>query len=152
MASGPIKRQSSPAALKRGRSTATTLAFQFATQLQNSYSAPGNGNELDYVPKIGNMREACMMLIGVACLTDYVAGCPQASPALRALNALIRQAAWTKHEDLSRSCGAVMRIDGDSIVFLELGEAGCEVALKINYDLGVVRVIAVRNLRGEQNA
>jgi mRNA-degrading endonuclease HigB of HigAB toxin-antitoxin module len=91
-----------------------------------------------------------MMLIGAASLTDYAARCPQASPALRALNALIRQAIWTKNEDLARSCGAVLRLDKDGMVLLALREAGCEVALKINYDLGVVRVIAVRDLGEDQ--
>jgi mRNA-degrading endonuclease HigB of HigAB toxin-antitoxin module len=87
-----------------------------------------------------------MMLIGAASLIDYAAKRPRASPALRALNALIRQATWTRHEDLARSCGAVMRLGIDGVVLLALREAGCEVALKINYDLGVVRVIAVRDL------
>jgi mRNA-degrading endonuclease HigB of HigAB toxin-antitoxin module len=91
-----------------------------------------------------------MMLIGAASLTDYAARRPQASPALSALNALIRQATWTRNEDLARSCGAVMRLDRDRVVFLALREAGCEVALKINYDLGVVRIISVRDLGKDQ--
>jgi hypothetical protein len=40
-----------------------------------------------------------------------------------------------------------MRLDKDGVALLALCEAGCEVALKINYDLGVVRVIAVRDLQ-----
>ena len=93
-----------------------------------------------------------MMLIGVAVLADYGAKRPRASSALRALNALIRQANWTSNEDLARSCGAAMRLDGDGTALLALREAGCEVALRINYDLGVVRVIAVRDLQKDANA
>jgi mRNA-degrading endonuclease HigB of HigAB toxin-antitoxin module len=90
---------------------------------------------------------AGMMLIGAAILADYGAKRPQALPALRALNALIRQATWTRNKDLARSCGAVMCLGSDGMAFLRLREAGCEVALKINYDLGVVRVVAVRDLQ-----
>jgi hypothetical protein len=68
-------------------------------------------------------------------------------PALRALNALIRQAKWTGREDFARSCGAAMEAGSDGIMLLTLHDAGCTVALKINYDLGVVRVIAVRELQ-----
>jgi hypothetical protein len=91
-----------------------------------------------------------MMLIGAGLLADHIARRPEASPALRALNALIRQATWTTSEDLARSCGAVMRLDRGGMALLELREAGCEVALKVNYDLGVVRVIAVRDLREDK--
>jgi hypothetical protein len=93
-----------------------------------------------------------MILIGAAVLADYAATRPQASPALRALNALIRQATWRSNEDLARNCGAVMRLDKGGMALLELREAGCEVALKINYDLGVVRVIAVRDVQKDVNA
>jgi mRNA-degrading endonuclease HigB of HigAB toxin-antitoxin module len=92
----------------------------------------------------------CMMLIGAATLAEYVARRPEASPALRALNVLVRQAIWTTSDDLARSCSAIMRLDRGGMALLELREAGCEVVLKINYDLGVVRVIAVRDLRGQK--
>lgn len=88
-----------------------------------------------------------MMLIGAAALREYGARQPQAMPALRALNALIRQAKWTDGRDLARSCGAAMRRDSNGAMVLELHDAGCEVTLKINYDLGVVRVIIVRDLQ-----
>ena len=87
-----------------------------------------------------------MMLIGAAVLSEYGARRPEALPALRALNALIRQATWTDHEAFARSCGAAMREDGDGTMLLALAQAGCGVAVRINYDLGVVRVIAVRDL------
>jgi hypothetical protein len=93
-----------------------------------------------------------MMLIGVAVLTDYGVKRPQALPALRALNALIRQTNWISDEDLARSCGAVMRVDKDGVAILALDQAGCEVTLKVNYDLGVVRVIAVRDLQKDVTA
>jgi hypothetical protein len=111
------------------------------------YLAPKLGNILAFVPKIGNMGVTCMMLIGAAVLADYDATRPQASSALRALNGLIRQTTWTSDKDLARSCGAVMRLANDGVVLLVLRETGCEVALKIKYDLGVVRVIAVRDLQ-----
>lgn len=88
-----------------------------------------------------------MMLIGAAVLREYGAKQPQAMPALRALNALIRQAKWTDSRDLARSCGAAMRRDSNGTILLELHDVGCEMALKINYDLGVVRVIVVRDLQ-----
>ena len=88
-----------------------------------------------------------MMLIGAAVLEDYGARRPQTSSTLRALSALIRHSTWTSNADLARSCGAVMRLNNESMALLELREAGCEVTLKINYDLGVVSVIAAKDLQ-----
>ena len=87
-----------------------------------------------------------MILIGAAVLSDYGAKQPHAFPALRALNALIRQARWPDAEAFAQSCGAVMRSDG-GVTLLALRDARCEVAVKVNYDLGVVRIVAVRDLQ-----
>jgi mRNA-degrading endonuclease HigB of HigAB toxin-antitoxin module len=89
-----------------------------------------------------------MILVGAAAFEDYGRRHPHALRALRALNVLLRQAAWADREDLVRACGAVCRVGADGRAVLELDDARCQVALNINYELGVIRIVAVSQMKG----
>ncbi|MGD9806157.1 MAG: hypothetical protein AB7E81_00860 [Hyphomicrobiaceae bacterium] len=91
-----------------------------------------------------------MILVGAAAFERYGRHHPEALPALRALNVLLRQAAWAGREDLLRACGGVCRAGADGRAVLELDDAGCQVALNINYELGVIRIAAVSQMKGTQ--
>lgn len=84
-----------------------------------------------------------MILIGASVLTDFGETHKAALPALRALHALLRQAAWTDRAAIERDCGAIAQLEPDGRVLLTLTEAGCRVALRVNTRLGVVRVVEV---------
>ena len=88
-----------------------------------------------------------MILIGASVLTDFGATHKAALPALQALNALLRQAAWPDHAAIERDCGAIAQIEPDGRVLLTLAEAGCRVALRVNTRLGVVRIVEVTGLK-----
>lgn len=88
-----------------------------------------------------------MILVGAAVLEEYGRRHPRALSALRALNVLLRQATWADREDLVRACGAV---GADGPVVLKLEEARCQVALNVNYELGVIRIIAVSQIKGRK--
>lgn len=88
-----------------------------------------------------------MILVGAAILEEYGRRHPQALPTLRALNVLLRQGVWADREDLVRAGGLV---GADGRVVLELDHAKCQVALNINYELGMIRIVAVSQMIGTQ--
>ncbi|WP_137390571.1 hypothetical protein [Rhodoligotrophos defluvii] len=81
-----------------------------------------------------------MIVVGTSVLVDFGSRHPEAEAALRALNGLLREAAWTDRTDVERECGAVAQAGADGRVVLELADVGCRVTLWVNYELGVVRI------------
>ena len=91
-----------------------------------------------------------MNVIGTTVLSDYGAKHPEALPLLRALHALLVQANWTGRDSVERECGAIARFKNDARVEMVLNEANCRVVLNIHYELGLVRILAVKDLEGER--
>lgn len=106
---------------------------------------PYLGTSLQLLPNVGTMWALAMILVGAAIFQEYGRRHPQALPALRALNVLLRQG--VEREDLVRAWGVV---GADGRVVLELDDANCQVDLNINYELGVIRIVAVSQMKGTQ--
>ncbi len=90
-----------------------------------------------------------MIVIGASALAAYGEAHPQAGPGLRALNALLRQATWRARNELARDCGAVARFVSEDAVAFALPQVGCSVAFRVNFELGVIRIIAVTTINEE---
>ncbi|MGO4676485.1 hypothetical protein AB4Z40_26620 [Bosea sp. 2YAB26] len=90
-----------------------------------------------------------MIVIGASALAEYGEAHPQAGSALRALNALLRQASWRARDEIARDCGAVARFVSEDAVALALPHVGCSVAFRVNFELGVIRITAVTALNEE---
>jgi mRNA-degrading endonuclease HigB of HigAB toxin-antitoxin module len=88
-----------------------------------------------------------MIVVGASELADYGNRHARMWPALRALNEALRQAAWTDRAGIERDCGTIARFGRDRHVVLELAEARCRVALRVNYALGVVRITSISEMK-----
>ena len=85
-----------------------------------------------------------MTLVGTSLLAEYCERHPHAKAALSALQALIREAAWTCQADAEARFPALVRDGTPGRLTLAIGDAGVCVVLEANYALGLVRVSAVR--------
>jgi mRNA-degrading endonuclease HigB of HigAB toxin-antitoxin module len=93
-----------------------------------------------------------MNLVGVSLLTDCAGRRPDTAPSIKALRVLIRRADWASPADVERQFKAIARASGDGRVALDLDDGRLEVVIKVNYAIGLVRIVSVSTPSGAANA
>lgn len=93
-------------------------------------------------PKIGNMHEFSMLVIGTSRLGAYWTSHPEAKAPLEALNALLSAAQWRNVSEMLRHWPAIARQEKDCIR-LTFAEEGCEVLVRINFTREIAQIQAV---------
>ena len=101
--------------------------------------------KLSLVPKIGNMYEFPMLVIGISRLEAYWARHRETEASLRALNALLSVAPWRSIDEMLRHWPAIARQEKDCIG-LTLAEEGCEVLVRFNFAREIAQIQAVHPL------
>lgn len=90
-----------------------------------------------------------MQVIGASLLADYGKRNPDALPALKSLAALLRTTQWksaVEFDDLFNA--SLRRRDGPDVV-LGFEAFSFAVAMKINHEIGLVRITGVSDLKGK---
>lgn len=90
-------------------------------------------------------------LIGASLLTACAERRPQTAPPLKVLHALICRANWTGPAEVESQFQAIARVASDGRVTLDLEDGQLRVVLKVNYGIGLVRIVSVSTSNGVAN-